>query len=36
MALCVAHDGTIYATILYPFTLLQITAFRPPAAPPEH
>ena len=28
LAMSVAHDGTIYVTILYPFTLLQITQFR--------
>jgi hypothetical protein len=32
MSLIVAHDGTIYATILYPFTLLRIDAFKPAAA----
>jgi len=26
MALIVAHDGTIYATTIYPFTLLRIPA----------
>src|SRR5207302_4578537 len=35
MALTVAHDGTIYATILYPFTLLRIDAFKQPPAPPS-
>jgi len=28
MALIVAHDGTIYATTIYPFTLLRIPAVR--------
>jgi hypothetical protein len=28
MALIVAHDGTIYATTIYPFTLLRISAVR--------
>ena len=28
MALIVAHDGTIYATTIYPFTLLRIAAER--------
>jgi len=28
MALMVAHDGAIYATILYPFTLLRIEAIK--------
>lgn len=27
-ALIAAHDGTLYATVLYPFTVLQIDAFR--------
>ncbi len=29
MAMIVAHDGTIYATTIYPFTLLRIPAVRP-------
>ncbi len=28
MALIVAHDGTVYATTIYPFTLLRIPAIR--------
>jgi hypothetical protein len=28
MALLAAHDGTLYATILYPYTLLKIDAFK--------
>ncbi len=28
MALLAAHDGTLYATIIYPFTLLKIDAYR--------
>lgn len=28
MAMMVAHDNTVYVTILYPFTLLQIDAFK--------
>ena len=36
MALLAARDGTLYATVLYPFTLLKIDGFRaaaPPAGP---
>lgn len=29
MAMIVAHDGTIYATTIYPFTLLQIETVKP-------
>jgi hypothetical protein len=32
MALLAAHDGTIYATILYPFTLLKIDGYKMQAA----
>jgi hypothetical protein len=34
MALMAAHDGTIYATIIYPFTLLKIDGYKvkPPTA----
>ncbi|HWB05459.1 MAG TPA: hypothetical protein VG796_20745 [Verrucomicrobiales bacterium] len=31
MALMAAHDGTLYATIIYPFTLLRIEGFKMPA-----
>jgi hypothetical protein len=31
MALMAAHDGRIYATIIYPFTLLQVDAYKIPA-----
>ncbi len=30
LAMIVARDGTIYVTILYPFTLLKVDGFRPP------
>ena len=34
MAMIVAGDGTVYVTIIYPFTLLKIDAFKlPPPAP---
>lgn len=34
MALMAARDGAIYATIIYPFTLLKVDAYKlPPAAP---
>ena len=33
MGLIAARDGTLYATILYPYTLLKIDAFRSPPAP---
>ncbi len=34
MALIAARDGTIYATIIYPFTLLKVDGYkRPPPAP---
>jgi hypothetical protein len=33
MAPRAAHDGALYATILYPFTLLQIDGFRLPPSP---
>jgi hypothetical protein len=32
MALVAARDGTLYVTILYPYTLLRIDAFKLPAA----
>ncbi|MFT5125532.1 MAG: hypothetical protein ACI9TH_001818 [Kiritimatiellia bacterium] len=38
MALLAGQDGTLYATILYPFTLLKIEGFKipaPPASPAE-
>lgn len=35
MALLAARDGTLYATVIYPFTLLKIDAFRAPAPPPS-
>lgn len=35
MGLIVAQDNTIYATILYPYTLLRIDAFRPPPPAPQ-
>ena len=35
MALLAARDGTLYATILYPFTLLKIEAFNPKAPRPS-
>jgi hypothetical protein len=31
MALAAAHDGTLYATIIYPFTLLRIEGYKLPA-----
>lgn len=30
MALIAAHDGTIYATIIYPFTLLKVDGYKVP------
>jgi hypothetical protein len=35
MALLAARDGTLYATILYPFTLLKIDGYKIPAPPPN-
>ena len=34
MALIAARDGTIYATIIYPFTLLRVDGFKIPASAP--
>jgi len=34
MAMLVARDGTIYVTVIYPFALLKIEAFRKESAPP--
>ena len=34
MALMAAHDGTLYCTIIYPFTLLKIDGFQIPAPAP--
>ena len=33
MALIATHDGSLYATVIYPFTLLRIDAFRPAERP---
>jgi hypothetical protein len=33
MALLAARDGTLYATIIYPFTLLKIDGYKLPSAP---
>jgi hypothetical protein len=33
MALVAAADGTLYVTVIYPFTLLKIDAFKRPARP---
>ena len=35
MALIAARDGTIYATIIYPFTLLKIDGYKLPAPTPS-
>jgi hypothetical protein len=35
MALAAAHDGTLYATVLGPFTLLRIDGYKLPPAPPR-
>ncbi len=35
MALLAAHDGTLYATIIYPFTLLKIDGYKMPAPAPS-
>ena len=35
MALLAARDGTLYATIIYPFTLLKIDAYKIPAPAPS-
>jgi hypothetical protein len=35
MALLAARDGTLYATIIYPFTLLKIDAYKFPAPAPS-
>lgn len=35
MAMAAASDGTIYVTIICPFTLLRIDAFRRPESPPS-
>ena len=35
MSLLAARDGTLYATILYPFTLLKIDGFKAPVANPS-
>jgi len=34
MALIAGADGTLYVTVLYPFTLLKIDAFKHPPSPP--
>jgi len=34
MAMTVANDGTVYVTVIYPFTLLRIDAFKPKPPPP--
>ena len=35
MALIAARDGTLYATVIYPFTLLKIDGYRQPGPPPS-